>query len=158
MTELTTTITGADQVAAHLARLPQIAAEAQHVVIKVLGDRYVLALKAETPVGASVAPGAEKIINSYQVEESYGMAGASYRARNRAPQLHYVIKGRGKVYAISAKALRFVINDVVFFRRSVGPAAPNDFPARVADKMRGEVAAAKAQLPGLIVRQYGGGS
>jgi hypothetical protein len=155
MTKLTTTTTGAEATAAHLARLPQIAAEAQHVVIGRLGNRYLLALREATPVGKGERPGGLRA--AYTAEESYGAGGATYRIRNASPVLRYVIHGRGPVRAIRAKALRFVIGGVVFFRRSVGPVAPNDFPARVAAAMQGEIAAARAELPGLIVRNYGGG-
>jgi hypothetical protein len=155
MSDLITT-TGADEAAAHLARLPQIAAAAQHVVIKRLGDRYLLALKEATPMGHGERPGGLRA--AYQTEESYGGGGAVYRIRNASPALRYVIHGRGAVHVIRAKALRFVIDGQVFFRRAVGPVAPNDFPARVAAQMQGEIAAAKAKLPGLIVRSYGGGS
>jgi hypothetical protein len=155
MTEISTTTTGVEHLAQHLAKLPQAAAAAQHTVVKALGDRYVLALKEATPQGHGEQPG--RLRSAYETEEAYSAEGAHYRIVNKAPHLRYVLEGRGEVHAVNAKALRFVIDGVVFFRRSVGPAAPNDFPSRVAAQMQGEVAAAKAQLPGLIVRMYGGG-
>lgn len=39
----------------------------------------------------------------------------------------YVENGRGPVEAKKAKALRFVIDGIVFFRKRVGPAAPRPF-------------------------------
>jgi hypothetical protein len=45
--------------------------------------------------------------------------------------LHIVREGRGPVKAIRAKALHFFIGDQEFFRKSVGPAAPNPYHIRV---------------------------
>jgi len=45
--------------------------------------------------------------------------------------LYIVREGRGPVRAIKAKALHFFIGNKEFFRRSVGPAAPNPYHLRV---------------------------
>lgn len=45
--------------------------------------------------------------------------------------LFIVREGRGPVHAIKAKALHFFIGGQEFFRKSVGPAAPNPYHLRV---------------------------
>jgi hypothetical protein len=51
--------------------------------------------------------------------------------------------GRGPVHAINAKALRFVINGEVFFRKSVGPAKAQPF-------MMQAISAAQSSFPKII--------
>ena len=46
-----------------------------------------------------------------------------------------VREGRGPVHAIKAKALHFFIGGQEFFRKSVGPAAPNPYHIRVLDRL-----------------------
>jgi hypothetical protein len=49
--------------------------------------------------------------------------------------LYIVREGRGPVKAIRAKALHFFIGDQEFFRKSVGPAAPNPYHIRVLNRL-----------------------
>lgn len=148
MIDLNATLT--DPVSARLAALPAATGEVQAEVIKALGDRYVLALKEETPRGQGEDPGG--LVGAYQVEESYTPNSASYRITNTTPYLRYVLNGRGPVEATSGHMLRFVIDGEVFFRKRVGPAAANDFPSRAAVQMQGAIAEARQAFPGLIVR------
>lgn len=46
---------------------------------------------------------------------------------NKKDYAQYVEKGRGPITAVSAKALRFVINGEVLFRKSVGPMKAQPF-------------------------------
>jgi hypothetical protein len=148
-------IIGADRVAAGLTRI-QDATEPQRTVVRRLGDRYVTVLKEETPKGRGEHAGAARA--GYEDEQDYTATRASYRIRNRVAHLRHIIRGRGRVVAKRGKALRFVIDGQVFFRRSVGPAKANNFPPRARAKMRGEIEAARRELPRLIVRQYRGRS
>lgn len=148
MLDLNATLT--DPVSAKLAALAQAAGEVQATVIKALGDRYVLALKEETPRGQGEEPGG--LVGAYQVEENYTQNSALYRITNTTPYLRYVLNGRGPVEAHAGHMLRFVIDGEVFFRKRVGPAAANDFPSRAAVQMQGAIAEARQTFPGLIVR------
>jgi len=143
-------IKGLDRVTERMRTMPERAAEAQHTVIKALGDRWLLMLQDETPRGEGETSG--DLAGNYQTEESASAAGVSYRIYNLTPYLKFVLKGRPEVFAISAKALRFVINGQVIFRKSVGAAEANDFPARVRRAMQGDIDAAKREIPNLIVR------
>jgi len=49
------------------------------------------------------------------------------------PYASFVENGRPAVHTVGAKALRFVINGTVLFRKSVGPAAPRPFIGPAAD-------------------------
>lgn len=139
-----------DQTAERMRTMPDRALQAEIEIIKALGDRWLLMLQDETPRGEGETSGA--LAGNYQTEESAGAGGVEYHIYNLTPYLRYVLKGRGPVYAINAKALRFVINGQVFFRRSVGPAEANDFPSRVRSAMQDDIAAAKQQIANLIVR------
>jgi hypothetical protein len=150
---ITLHIIGADRVAAGLTRITD-ATEPQRAVVRRLGDRYVTVLKEETPRGRGENPGALRA--GYEDEQSYSALRASYRIRNRVPHLRWVLRGRGRVVAKKGKALRFVIDGQIFFRRSVGPAKANNFPARAAMKMAPEIARAKGEVAGIIVRSYRG--
>lgn len=157
MIELTTTTTGVDQALAGLQRVQAAAPQAQQAVIQPLGEQYLSALIDETPIGRGSGRGRTRLIASYAVQERYG-ATSEYRITNTAPWLGWVIRGRGPVGVVRAKALRFEIDGQVFFRKRVGAAAPNNFPARVRAKMQGKIGAAMAQLPGMIVRVFEGGA
>lgn len=158
MIDTTTTTTGLTETIARLGRVQTRAAAAQRAVIQPLGTAYLEALQAETPKGRGEARGRQRLSASYEVQEHYDTSGAAYRIRNTAPQLRYVIRGRGPVVATRARALRFVIDGQVFFRKRVGPATPNDFPARVKAKMQSKIEAAKRQSAEVIVRVWEGGS
>src|SRR5690349_9662660 len=83
-------------------------------------ERYQIALRDATPKGRGERPGRLKA--AWQVEDR----GDMQRVHNDAPHLRYVILGRGPIVA-KGRALRFVIDGRVFFRKRVGPAAANDF-------------------------------
>lgn len=53
--------------------------------------------------------------------------------------LYIVREGRGPVKAIKAKALHFFIGGQEFFRKSVGPAAPNPYHLRVLYRLMPQV-------------------
>ena len=146
--------TGLTETQHALAALPQVVSAAQHTIVKQLGDRYLAVLKEETPIGRGESPG--QLRDAYQTEESYGADTASYRITNATPYIRYVLDGRGPVVAVNARALRFVIDGQVIYRHSVGPAAPNPFDQRAAQRMQPEIDAARQELPGLIVRMYRG--
>ena len=54
-------------------------------------------------------------------------SGDSQIIDNTKEYAQYVEYGRGPVYAVNAKALRFVINGEVLFRKSVGPMKAQPF-------------------------------
>ena len=145
--------TGTPDVIAGLRRM-QDATEPQRQVVRRLGDRYVAVLKEETPKGRGENPGTLRA--GYEDDQSYTATRGSYRIRNRVPHLRWVLKGRGPVVAKKSKALRFVIDGRVFFRRSVGPAKANNFPPRARRRMQGDIDGAGREIAGLIVRQYRG--
>lgn len=138
-----------DEVAKRIAALPNAASKAQAETVRKLGDAYLDALKAETPVKTGA------LRDAYQVAQNYTNLEAEYRITNETTYLRWVVKGRPAVVATTANALRFTIGGTVLFRKRVGPAAPNPFPDRAARAMEGKIAAAKASLPTLIVRNYG---
>jgi hypothetical protein len=148
-------ILNADRVVSGLRNI-QDATEPQRTVVRRLGDKYLTVLKEETPRGRGENPGTLQA--GYEDEQDYGATRASYRIRNRVAHLRWVLKGRPRVVAKKAKALRFVIDGRVFFRRSVKATKPNNFPARAKEKMQGDIAEARRELPALIVRQYRGRS
>lgn len=159
MTEITTTTSGGERVQAGLARLAPRGADVQRQIIRPLGDRYLHALIDATPRSSYAAPGAQKLADSYDAsDQAYGATEAHYRIVNRAPYLRYVLNGRGAVRASRARALRFIVGDQVIFRKSVGPAAANNYPARVRAQMEPQIAAAQAQIAGLVIRIYEGGA
>lgn len=53
--------------------------------------------------------------------------------------LYIVREGRGPVKAIRAKALHFFIEGKEFFRKSVGPAAPNPYHIRVLNMLMPQI-------------------
>jgi len=135
-----------------LARLSETAAAAQQQVVRSLGDRYLVVLQDQTPEGEGETAG--QLRAAYTTQQSYNQTSASYAISNVTPYLRYVLNGRGPIEAISGKALRFVINGQVIFRKRVGPAAANPFVDRAAQIMAPEIAAASQELANLIVRGY----
>lgn len=115
---------------------------AQAAAVRTFGDAYRDELLRQTPRGQGEANGRQRLIELYEVSSGAAGLRAEYRIVNRAPWLTYVRRGRGPVVATRAKALRFVIRGVVYFRKRVGPAKANDYPARVA----GVMAARRADL------------
>lgn len=116
----------------------QEAVAAQTVAIGAYGRAYKDELIAQTPRGKGEADGRKRLYESYETSEDTDGTTATYTIRNHAPQLKYVLNGRGPVTVKRAKALRFVISGVVFFRRSVKAAPANNFPARVRQTMEAQ--------------------
>lgn len=145
-------IVGADGVVQGLRRMTD-ATEEQRTVVKRLGDKYLAVLRDETPKGRGETPGGLRA--GYEDDQAYSATRASYRIRNRVKHLKWVLKGRPRVVA-KKRALRFVIDGQVFYRRSVKAAKPNNFPARAREKMQVDIDQARRELPQLIVRSYGG--
>lgn len=154
MTDLRIDIPNIDGVIAALQAIPQAAEEAQRFVLQPLGDAYLAALLAETPRGQGENRG-QRLAESYEVDQSYSPTSSQYRIRNQAPQLQYVIKGRGPIVA-RGRALRFTIGGRVFFRKRVGPVEPNNFPIRVQRVMQPQVDGAAQQIATYIVRRFRG--
>lgn len=149
----TITIVGGDRVVTGLRNMTD-ATDAQRTVVRKLGDRYVAVLKEETPKGRGEKPGTLQA--GYEDDQAYSATRGSYRIRNRVKHLKWVLKGRPRVTVKKARALRFVIDGQVYYRRSVKATKPNNFPARAREKMQGDIGEARRELPRLIVRSYGG--
>lgn len=151
MTVFTTDLT----LAPALRRLAAWEAQAPRAlagVVTRLGDAYLGALKDATPRGRGESTGRKRLVDSYTTERGDG--GLTYRITNRAPQLRYVRRGRGPVTAIGARALRFVIDGRVFYRRRVKAAKANDFPATVRRQMQPQIRAAQQAAQALGARLW----
>jgi len=155
-TEIIIRVTGLPDAVHRLGRAQQMAGAIQQDEIHKLGTRYLARLKEETPLGKGENPG--RLLAGYQTEETYTATTARFRITNTTPHLKYVLKGRGPVTVKRAKALRFVISGRVFFRRSVGPAAPNRFDQRVRAEMQPEIRAVGLNIRTRIVAAYRGAS
>lgn len=151
---ITTHVRGVEAARRHLGQLDEAYAQAQVAIIRPLGDRYLDVLKAETPEGRGEKPG--RLRAAYETEERYGPTSGGYRIRNQTPYLRPLLRGRGPV-AARGRALRFVIDGQVFFRRRVGPAKPNPFPDRARQIMQPALDRAPRELAGAIIRIYRGG-
>ena len=68
-----------------------------------------------------------------------GNTGLIWVSKSQAKYADAVLEGRKGIKAKKGKALRFVINGQVIFRRSVGPAKANPFVDRAATTMKGEI-------------------
>jgi len=156
VTDLRIDIPALAGVQAALQRLPALAAEAQAYVIRPLGQAYRQALIDATPVGRGEAGPGRRLSESYDLGESYTSTDAHVRITNTAPQLEYVIKGRDPVGVVRARALRFVIDGRVIFRRRVGAAKANNFPPLVIAAMQPQVDAAGPAIAAYIVRRFRG--
>lgn len=64
------------------------------------------------------------------------------RVGTNVPYARIVHEGRGPVHAKRARYLRFVIDGVVYFRKSVGPAKANPFLRKAFDESRSTIDAA----------------
>lgn len=135
--------------ASRLQGLPARAGAAMRGIVQPLGDAYLATLQAETPRGKGEADGRNRLVSNYTTDQSYTPGLASYRIRNHAAYLKYVIRGRPAIVA-KGQALRFVIGGRVIFRKRVGPAAANNFPARAKLKMQPRIARAKADLKSAV--------
>ena len=150
----TITESGLSERIAALQRMRNEATDAQQTVIRPLGVAYRDALITATPRGRGEERG-KRLYESYDTDETSSGNRVTYTITNKAPQLTYVLRGRGPVVAKRARALRFVIDGRVFFRRRVGPAAANNFPPKARAAMQGEINAAPAQMARAIIQRYG---
>lgn len=154
MTDLAYTITGIDAIDAAASRA--LNGMAMRGPVERVGERYVQTLKDESPEGRGEQPG--RLRKAYQVSSFYAATQSEYTIRNTTPYLRWVLNGRGAVTVKRAKALRFVINGQVFFRRMVGPAEPNRFDERARQAMDGDLSALPADVAAAVVRSWYGGS
>lgn len=128
---------------------PQRAEAALGPIVQRVGTSYLQAFKDATPRGKGEQRGT-RLVDSYQTTAS----GLTYRITNRAPQLRYVLRGRPAVVATRARALRFVIGGVVFFRRRVKAAPANNFPPVVRRQMAGEIRQARTDAARAVRRAF----
>jgi len=128
--------TGVDTVVQSLDRLLVSAIDIQCDEVHRLGEQYLTVLRNETPIGRGEKPG--RLRGAYQVSETSSGLSARYQITNTTPYIKWVIGGRGPVEA-KGKALRFVIDGKVFFRKRVGPAAPNPFDDRAYTMMARDI-------------------
>lgn len=150
MSETQIDTSGAVDILNRLNMLPHGVEAAFREVIGQLGTSYLGKLKHETPLGkGEFSP---NLVKQYQVEQSYSATQASYTITNTTPYLKWVLNGRGPIVA-KGRALRFVINGKVFFRKRVGPAKANNFPLRVDQQMQPAIDAAPQQLSQAILRR-----
>lgn len=145
-------ISGEDAIIAGLQKTLDATVPMQRVM-QPLGQDWTQTLIDETPIGRGSNPG--KTRKAYKMRERYGAASASVRITNTVPWLAYLLNGRGPVSAKNARALRFEIDGTVYFRRSVGPAKPNDIPGRAERRMASQVNAAAQQVAEAIVAESG---
>lgn len=136
-----------------LDALPSVASAVMREEIANLGDAYRDALKAVTPRGRGER--SPNLVNRYETNAAYSQATAEYTIKNEAPQLKYVLQGRGPVHAKPGKMLRFVIDGRVFFRVSVKGAKANPFDKRVKADMRGRVRQTADRIRSSIVARLG---
>lgn len=146
---LTVDTTALSRFASRLQGFPARAGATMRGIVQPLGGTYLATLQAETPRGQGEANGRNRLVSNYTTDQGYTPALASYRIRNQASYLRYVIRGRPAVVA-HGRALRFVIGGRVIFRKRVGPAAANNFPARAKLKMQARIERAKADLKSAV--------
>lgn len=91
-------------------------------------------LRKHTPIGRGPRKG--NLRRNYQTDVHATGDGASGSITNTTPYLRYVLEGRGPVVATRAKALRFVIDGRVFFRKRVKAAKANPFDEKAEPELR----------------------
>lgn len=151
---LTIRITGDAAVLRRLERLAGGFPAAQQAVIRPLGEAWADELEREAPLGRGERPG--RLRAGFELDETFGVSAGRLRIANRTPHLRYVLRGRGPVVA-HGRALRFVVDGRVIFRRRVGAAAPNPFDERARRGMQGQIDRAPRLLAAALIRQYRGG-
>lgn len=147
----TITITGVDVVISGLSRMAAHAGDAMHEEVQACGDRYLRVLRRETPKGRGEQPGGLRA--AYRTSERYDSQRAEYVIGNDAPYLRWVLGGRGPIEA-KGKALRFVIDGRVIFRKRVGPAAANPFDRRSHLLMQRDLETLGQRIEDRIIRAY----
>lgn len=121
--------------------------------MRAMGRRVVTALQAEAPVRT----GRLKKGIGFKTHESGREM--EIRVTSEAPYTHYVIRGRGPVVAIHAKALRFEPGPPgsgFIFRKRVGPAKANPFQARAMAKIEKEPSYTARQISRRVVAAFSG--
>lgn len=149
---ITITIEGVDEQLAAFHRMADATAE-QREEVEAFGDSYLETLRDATPVGRGEDPG--KTRDAYQNDDqSYSATQAEYNITNDAVAIKYITEGRGPVVA-TGRALRFVIDGQVFFRKRVKAARANPFDERVRGQMRSQAQGLAERIAARIVRNYG---
>ena len=154
MITFTTKVTGINEVISGLHRAIAEGPNAQAAEIRTLGEKHIALMKDATPIGRG-EPHSPRLRDNYRLDFHFGST-VGYKLTNDAPYLPFVLRGRGPVTATRAKALRFVIGGQVFFRKSVGPAAPNRFDQQVRAQVQIEAHQAGLNIRTRIVRAYRG--
>lgn len=145
-------LTGLDDALHALDRM-QDATQEQRVVLKDYSAEAMDIYRDHTPVGRGEKPGQLK--QGYAVtEQSAGPTAAQTRIENRTPYLRWVLEGRGRVVAIRAKALRFVIDGQVIFRKAVGPAEANPFNEPAEREIENAAGQYADQLAALVAERF----
>lgn len=145
-------LTGLDDVLRALDQM-QDATDAQRTVLTDYSAEAIRSYQTRTPVGRGAQPGQLKAGYAVTAQRA-GPTSAMSRIENRLPYLRYVLEGRGPVVAIRAKALRFVIDGQVFFRKAVGPAAANPFNEPAERAIEAQAERYLDQLATLIVKDF----
>lgn len=155
MTAYTIRVTGLNEAIAGFRRMLHVTPEVQRTEIRRLGDKHLAMLKQAAPLGKGEDPGQLRAGFELTFQDSGAVIG--YRITNKVAHLKYILRGRPAVHAKKGKALRFVIAGRVFYRRSVGPAAPNRFDQPVRQQMQPEIHAVGLRIRTRIVQSYKGG-
>ena len=121
---LSITVEGHRDLLGRFARATTAVTTARREEMRSLGRMAVKALQAEAPVRT----GRLKRGIRYNTRESG--RNVTLRITSEAPYTQFVIQGRRGFSAKNARALRFVINGTVLYRKRVGPAKANPFHRR----------------------------
>lgn len=155
MPAYTIRVTGLNESIAGFRRMLHVTPEAQRAEVRRLGEKHLALLRQAAPLGKGEHPG--QLRAGFELTFQDSGAAIGYRITNRVPHLKYILRGRPAVHAKKGKALRFVIAGRVFYRRSVGPAAPNRFDQPVRQQMQPEIHGAGLRVRTRIVAAYKGG-
>jgi hypothetical protein len=137
---------GLETVARDLATLPQRVQAAQRLHVGNVQQQYLSRLVAATPRGRGPTKG--QLAAAYQTTLTTQDLTTTATITNTTAYLVYVLNGRKAVQAKAGKALRFIIDGEVLFRKRVKAAKANPFDDRVADQMQPVLDA----LPNTIAR------
>lgn len=153
--QFTIRATGLAESIAGFRRARQATPEAQREEVKRLGEKHLALLKQAAPLGRGEDPGQLRAGFTLAFQDG---ATIGYRITNNVPHLKYILRGRPAVHAKKGRALRFVIAGRVFYRRSVGPAAPNRFDQPVRKQMQPEIHGIGLRVRTRVVQAYRGGA
>lgn len=98
-------------------------------------------LKANTPVrsGKLQRETTSEILTGAETDQTELEFRQASRSEDGVFYGYIVREGRGPVVAKNAKALHFFIGGQEFFRKSVGPAAPNPYHKRTLEQLQGGI-------------------